>query len=82
LIHIVDTVNTTYPKHSIFLIEDHPNWKDLYPDSEEEIPNDLPKSKEPKILMTVNIDADHAHDLVTRISKAGILLMLNCIPIR
>jgi hypothetical protein len=32
--------------------------------------------------MTVYVDADHAHDLVTRRSITGILVMLNNIPIR
>jgi hypothetical protein len=32
--------------------------------------------------MTVYVDADHAHDLVTRRSITGILLMLNNTPIR
>jgi hypothetical protein len=32
--------------------------------------------------MTVYVDADHAYDLVTRISITGILVMLNNTPIR
>jgi hypothetical protein len=32
--------------------------------------------------MTVYVDADHAHDLVTRRSITGILVMLNNTPIR
>jgi hypothetical protein len=32
--------------------------------------------------MTVYVDADHTHDLVTRISITGILVMLNNTPIR
>jgi hypothetical protein len=32
--------------------------------------------------MTVYVDADHAHDLVTRRSITGILVMLNKTPIR
>jgi hypothetical protein len=31
--------------------------------------------------MTVNVDADHVHDLVTRRSITGILVMLNNTPI-
>ncbi len=75
-------VDTTYPDHSIYPVEDHPNWKDFYPDAEEEIPNDLPVSKGPKVRMTVYVDADHAHDLVTRRSITGVLIMLNNTPIR
>jgi hypothetical protein len=39
-------------------------------------------SKRPKVRMTVYVDADHAHDLVTRRSITGILMMLNNAPIR
>ena len=38
-------VDTSYPDHSIYPIEDHPNWKDFYPEAKEEIPNDLPTPK-------------------------------------
>jgi hypothetical protein len=34
-------VETTYPNHSTYPIEDRLNWKGYYPDAEEEIPNDL-----------------------------------------
>jgi hypothetical protein len=44
--------------------------------------NDLPMSKGPKVRMTVYVDADHAHDLVTRRSITGILMILNNTPIR
>jgi hypothetical protein len=38
-------IDTTYPDHSVYPVENHPNWKDFYPDAEEEIPSDLPMSK-------------------------------------
>ena len=75
-------IDTSYPNHSEYLVDDLPNWKDFYPDAEEEIPNDLPMSKGTKVRMTVYVDADHAHDLVTRRSITGILVMLNNTPIR
>jgi hypothetical protein len=75
-------IDTSYPDHSVYPVEDHPNWKDFYPDAEEEIPNDLPMSKGPKVRMIVYVDADHAHDLVTRRSITGILLMFDNAPIR
>jgi hypothetical protein len=75
-------IDTSYPNHSEYLVDDLPNWKDFYPDAEEEISNDLSKSKGPKVRMTVYVDADHAHDLVTRRSITGILVMLNNTPIR
>ena len=42
----------------------------------------FPKSKDPKVRMTVYVDADHAHDVVTRRYITGILLMLNNTPVR
>jgi hypothetical protein len=55
---------------------------EFYPDSSEEIPKDLPPEKGSRVRMTVYVDADHAHDLVTRRSITGILVMLNNTPIR
>jgi hypothetical protein len=55
---------------------------EFYPDASEEIPKDLPLEKGPRVRMTVHVDADHAHDLVTRRSITGILVMLNNTPIR
>jgi hypothetical protein len=66
-------VDTLYPDHSVYPVEDHPNWKDFYPDAEEEIPSDLPMSKGPKVRMTVSVDEDHAHDLVNGRSISGSL---------
>jgi hypothetical protein len=71
-------IDTTYPDHSIFPIEDHTTWKEFYPDAVKEIPNELPASRGPKIRMTVYVDADRAHDLVTRGSITGILVVLAC----
>jgi hypothetical protein len=68
-------VDTKYPNHSTYCIEDHSNWKELYPDAEEEISNDLPKSKVPKVWMNIYVNADHAHYLVTKMS-------INNTPIR
>jgi hypothetical protein len=31
--------DTSYPNYSKYPVEDHSNWKDFYPDAEEEIPN-------------------------------------------
>jgi hypothetical protein len=63
-------------------VEDHSNWMEFYPDAGEEFPKDLPPEKEPRVRMTVYVDADHAHDLVTRRSITGILVILNNTPIR
>jgi hypothetical protein len=52
------------------------------PDASEEIPKNLPPEKGPRVRMINYVDADHAHDLVTRRSITGILFMLNNTPIR
>jgi hypothetical protein len=66
----------------VYLVEDHSNWMQLYPNAGEEIPKDLPPEKGPRVRMTVYVDADHAHDPVTRRSITGILVILNNTPIR
>jgi hypothetical protein len=57
---------------------------EFYPDASEEIPKDLPPEKDQGswVRMTVYVDADHAHDLVTRRSITGIFVMLNNMPIK
>jgi hypothetical protein len=68
--------------HSVFPVEYHSNWMEFHPDFSEEIPEDLPPEKRPRVRMTVYVDADHAHDLVTRSSITGVLVMINNTPIR
>ena len=58
------------------------NWSELYPDSKEELPPDIPKPKGKPVQMTTCFDANHAHDLDTRRSVTGVLLFLNKIPIQ
>jgi hypothetical protein len=62
--------------------EDNSNCMEFYLDAGEQIPKDLHPEKGPRVRMTVYVDADHAHDLVTRRSITGILVMLNNTPIR
>jgi hypothetical protein len=75
-------IDTSYPNHSEYLVDDLPNWKDFYPDAGEEIPTDLPMSNGSKVRMTVYVDADHAHDLATRRYITSILVMLNNTALR
>jgi hypothetical protein len=70
-------IETSYTSPSEELLDDLTNCKDLYPDTEEEIPKGLLILKEPKVQMTVYINADHDHDLVTRRSFAKNLVMMN-----
>jgi hypothetical protein len=50
-------IDTSYPNHSEYLVDDLPNWKDFYPDAVEEIPNDFPcqRDQRPKVRMTIYV---------------------------
>ena len=77
-------IDPKYPDHSQFDTADYDHWQELYPDAEEMIP-DASKRPAPlvlKVRITVYNDADHAHDLVTRISMTGVLLFLNNTPVK
>ena len=70
-------VNPELPKHEKYPTEDHGTWEEFYPDAVEEIPNDMPESKGKEMKITIWVDADHAHDQVTRKSVTGIVVMIN-----
>jgi hypothetical protein len=59
-------MDTSYPDHSVYPVEDNSNRMEFYPDASEEIPKDLPPKKGPRVRVTFYVDADHAHNLVTR----------------
>jgi hypothetical protein len=75
-------MDTSYTDHSVYPVEYHSNWMEFYPNASEEIPKDFPPEKRPRLRKTAYVDADHAHNLVTRISITGILVMLNNTTIR
>jgi hypothetical protein len=75
-------IDTLYPDHSMYPVEEHSNGMEFYPDASAEIPKDLPPEKGPRVRMTANIDADHSHDLVIRRSITGILIMLSIMLIK
>ena len=74
--------DTSFPSTEGLEWEEHPNWKDVYPDAEEELPYDMPESKGSPMRITCYVDADHAHDVVTRRSVTGIVLLINNTPVR
>jgi hypothetical protein len=39
-------IDNSYPDHSVYPVEDHSNWMELYPDPSEEIAKDLPPEKD------------------------------------
>ncbi len=70
------------PDHSRFDIDVNHDWQEFYPDAEEEIPHDMLEPKGKTARLTIFVDADHAHDQVTRRSVTGIIVFLNNTPIR
>ena len=78
------TIDPKHPDHAQFNVEEYDQWKEFYPDAEEDIPHKslLPKPLGSKIRITVYKDADHAHDVVTRRSVTGVLLFLNNTPVK
>jgi hypothetical protein len=57
-------------------------WQEFYPDAIEEIPSDAPAALGVSPTTMAYVDADHAHDQITRRSVTGVLLLVNGMPIR
>jgi hypothetical protein len=74
-------VDPTFPDHSKYVPTEH-NWSEFYPDAHEELPPDMPTPKGKASRTTCYVDADHAHDVVTRRSVTGILLFVNNMPVK
>ena len=77
-------IDPNYPDHSLYPTPTFDTWKELYPDAKELLPNqsEIPHEKGPPVRITVFKDADHAHDIVTRRSVTGILLLINNTPVK
>ena len=77
-------IDPNHPKHSIFLTSECDNWKEFYPDAEEHIPDeeDTPTPKGLPVRFTCFKDADHVHDIITRRSVTGILLLVMNTPVK
>jgi len=58
------------------------NWREQYPGVREELPRDLPPPKGKKMMFTTYVDADHAHDHLTRWSVTSVLVFLNNTPMK
>jgi hypothetical protein len=69
--------------HSLPPVEDvEVNWAEQYPCTGEELPPGMPEPKGQPVMITVYVDADHAHDQVTRRSVTGYILFINDTPIK
>ena len=69
-------IDPNIPAQPHNLPEQH-NWTEWYPDAHEAIPPDMPLPKGPAATTMCYVDADHAHDVITRRSVTGILLLTN-----
>ena len=47
----------------------------------EEVPSNMPETKGLGFILCAKVDADHASDTITRCSRTGVLVNLNCEPI-
>jgi hypothetical protein len=75
-------VDPNYFDHSACHDEKYTTWKEFYPDAEEALPPEQPITAGMKARLTIYVDADHAHDLLTRRSVTGIIVFLNKTPIK
>lgn len=71
------TVDPRLPDHSILDHSTADSWNEYYPDAEEELPHNMPVPRGKKATISIWVDADHAHDAVTRRSVTGIVVMIN-----
>jgi len=56
------------------------NWQEQYPDATKESPPDMPTPKGKTVHITTYMDADHAHDQITKRSVTSTLLFVNNAP--
>ena len=76
-------IDPNYRDWSQYESEDFDNWKEFYPDAEEDDkPPKMPQPKGTAARITVYVDADHAHDQLTRRSVTGIVLLVNNTPVK
>jgi hypothetical protein len=75
-------IDTNHRDWSSFPMDTSDNWKDFYPDAAEEMPPNMPLPKGKGVRITCYVDADHAHDQLTRRSVTGIIILVNNTPIK
>ena len=55
--------------------------KEIYPDANDTLPHNMPKSRGKAVDITTFVDADHAGNQITRRSHTGIIIFINMAPI-
>ena len=73
-------VNPSKPNHEKYPFQDHEIWQEFYPGLIEELPHDMPILRGGFVWITIWVDADHAHDKITRKSVTGIFALVNGLP--
>ena len=58
-------IDSGYCDNSSFQTNEFDNWREFYLDAVEQMPNNMPTPFGKKAWITVYVDADHAHDIVT-----------------
>ena len=66
----------TYPSIDKTNFQEH-EWKQLYGDVKEEIPNNCAKNLGREIDLRIFVDSDHATDATTRRSRTGYFIYMN-----
>ena len=75
-------IDSGYRNNSKHQTSEYENWKEFYPDAEEQLPKNMPMPYGKKARITVYVDADHAHDVVTCWSVTAIFLFINNTPVQ
>jgi hypothetical protein len=75
-------IDPDLPDHDKFKSPQGMNWKEFHPDAEPEKWTGMPEELGKAVRITCYVDADHAHDHLTRRSVTGIILFINNTPIR
>ncbi len=74
------TFDTEVPEHADFTIE-QPEWKYIYGECEEQIPDNMPEPKGKTVTITTFVNANLMHDVIMGRSVSGIIHMMNKTPI-
>jgi hypothetical protein len=74
-------IDPSYHDNSKCQTTEFENWNEFYADDKEQLPENMPTPYGKKARITVYVDADHAHDVVTRRSVTAILLFINNTPV-
>ena len=71
------------PRYDEALIQGSPieDFKELYRDAEEQLPNNMPPPLGPPVRMTAFVDASHAANRVTRKLHTGFIIFVNRAPV-